>query len=200
MNVLWTRRADGDMLSARSRSWALQASGLRGIAAARQVHGHQVALVGEPVVGYAVSREADGLATALPGIGAAVHVADCLPVALGGPDAVAMLHCGWRGLAGGIIAEGVRALSALGAGGALEARIGPGAGGCCYEAGPEVHAAFGGRASRGANVDLKAEARTQLAGAGVEQVDDIGVCTLCGGDVFSHRRGDHERMAGIAWL
>lgn len=188
------------MLGEAARARVLEETGLRGIAAARQVHGTHVATVGERVAGYAVGRQADGLATQLVGVGVAVHVADCLPVALGGDRGVAMLHCGWRGLAGGVIGEGVRALRSLGVDGVLEGRIGPGAGGCCYEAGPEVHAAFGGCSSRGRNVDLKAEARAQLEQAGVERVSDAGICTLCGSDVFSHRAGDSERMAGIAWL
>jgi len=201
MNVLWTRRSDGDMLGAAARSRTLELSGLRGVATAtRQTHGTHVALVREPIDGYLASGVADGQATALSGIGVAVHVADCVPVAIGGKAGVAMLHCGWRGLACGIIGRGVWALRTLGVDGPLEASIGPGAGACCYEAGPEVHAAFGGRSSRGANVDLKSEARMQLAGAGVVQIDDVEVCTLCGEDLFSHRSGDGGRMAGIAWL
>ena len=43
-----------------------------------------------------------------------------------------MLHCGWRGLAAGIIARGVEAV------GATDAAIGPGIGPCCYEVGEEV--------------------------------------------------------------
>ena len=59
----------------------------------------------------------------------------------------------------------------------LEAAIGPGAGGCCYEVGEEVHARFadfGDRVRRGRNLDLKAIAREQLERAGVEQVHDVG--------------------------
>ena len=182
------------------RARTLSACGLRGIAAGRQVHGGVVALVREAPAGYVVAGEADGQATALPRFGVAVHVADCLPIALGGDGAVAMLHAGWRGLAAGVIGEGVAAVRALGAGGSLRAVIGPGAGGCCYEAGAEVHAAFAGRASRGANVDLKADARAQLGEVGDETDEDTGICTLSGDDVFSHRRGDRARMAGIAWL
>ncbi len=47
-----------------------------------------------------------------------------------------MLHCGWRGLAAGIIAKGVAAI------GATDAAIGPSIGPCCYEVGAEVLAAF----------------------------------------------------------
>jgi hypothetical protein len=70
-------------------------------------------------------------------------VADCLPVALAGPGGVAMLHCGWRGLAAGIVERGVDEV------GAEAAAVGPGIGPCCYEVGPEVVERFdGGRIER----------------------------------------------------
>ena len=43
-------------------------------------------------------------------MGLVAFTADCLPVALAGEDTVAMLHAGWRGLAAGVLEEGVRAL------------------------------------------------------------------------------------------
>src|SRR5205823_5319840 len=100
---------------------------------------------------------------------------------------------GWRGLAGGVVGEGVQALRELGADGPLEAAIGPGAGGCCYEVGEEVHqmfAAYGDGAHRGWNLDLKAIAREQLEAAGMQAVHDVGLCTMCAEEslFFSHRR------------
>jgi copper oxidase (laccase) domain-containing protein len=87
------------------------------------------------------------------------------------------------------------------------AAIGPGAGGCCYEVGEEVHhrfAAYDHGAHRGSNLDLKAIARAQLTAAGVSRVDDVGLCTICSppGLFFSHRRdrGMTGRQAGVAWL
>src|SRR5436305_1843266 len=52
--------------------------------------------------------------------------------------AVAVLHVGWRGLLGGIVASGVEALGD----GRLAAAIGPGIGPYCYEVGEEVAAPF----------------------------------------------------------
>ena len=105
------------------------------------------------------------------------------------------------------MAEGVRALRELGAEGPLEAAVGPGAGGCCYEVGEEVHrefAGYDGRARRGRNLDMKAIARDQLEAAGVQAVHDIGLCTICSDETlfFSHRRdrGVTGRQAGLAWL
>lgn len=151
--------------------------------------------------------EADGQAVATSGIAPAALVADCLPIAVAGDGAVAMLHAGWRGLASGVIEEGVRALGELGAHGQLAAAIGPGAGPCCYEVGAEVHAEFAEsfpRARRGSNLDLKGIARAQLQRAGVQVVHDVGLCTICSPPelFYSHRRerGVTGRQAGIAWL
>jgi YfiH family protein len=170
----------------------------------RQVHGATVRRAAEPPSDSRPVAEEDGQATALPDAAALVFVADCLPIALAADGAVAAIHGGWRPLAAGIVAEGVAALRELGATGPVSAAIGPGAGGCCYEVGEEVHSAFAGYdARRGErNLDLPAVARAKLAEAGVEDVHDVGLCTLCWfGLFFSHRRdrGVTGRQAGIVW-
>jgi polyphenol oxidase len=169
-----------------------------------QVHGGEVQRIAE--AGRHPLPKLDGQATAIRGVAPVALVADCLPVVVAGAGAVAMLHAGWRGLAAGIIGEGVRAVRELGAEGPLAAAIGPGAGACCYEAGDEVHEAFADvpAAHRGTHVDLKAVACRRLEEAGVEEVADIGICTICADPelLYSHRR-DHGmtgRQAGVAWL
>ena len=180
-----------------------------------QVHGTSVRTIsGMSDVGVAPPPDrdielskADGQATQLSGVAPMVLTADCLPIAVAGDGAVAMLHAGWRGLAGGIVAEGVRKVRELGADGPLEAAIGPGAGGCCYEVGDEVFevfAEYGDRVRHGRNIDLKAIAHDQLERAGVEAVHDVDLCTICSDEslFFSHRR-DHGvtgRQAGLVWL
>jgi purine-nucleoside/S-methyl-5'-thioadenosine phosphorylase / adenosine deaminase len=176
----------------------------------RQVHGTHVRRVSTPTRPGPEVKEADGQATTSAELAVMVMVADCLPIALAGGGAVAMLHGGWRGLAGGIVEEGVRAVRELSPDapdGPLAAAIGPGAGVCCYEVGEEVHEAFAGDGPdvrRGRNLDLKRIARRRLERAGVEVVHDIGLCTICGDPslLFSHRRdgGITGRQAGIAWL
>jgi YfiH family protein len=178
----------------------------------RQVHGTQVERVrGEPLAEppprATAPRDADGQATKLGGVAPMVLTADCIPVAVAGGGAVAMLHAGWRGLAGGIVAEGVTAIRELAGDGPLTAAIGPGAGPCCYEVSEDVHQRFAARsadARRGRNLDLKAIAGLELARAGVREVHDVGLCTICSDPslFFSHRRehGVTGRQAGIAWL
>jgi polyphenol oxidase len=191
LNVgLWT---DDDAANVHeNRGRVARISGGR-IAQARQVHGTDVIAANPDAV-----AEADGQVTAEPGVAAMALVADCLPIALVAPEGVGMLHAGWRGLAGGVVANGVAALRALGAE-RIAAAIGPGAGPCCYEVGDEVRAAFG---TSGRTVDLKAIARERLTDAGVETIHDCGLCTMHDPErFFSHRRdgGVTGRQAGVAW-
>jgi polyphenol oxidase len=170
----------------------------------RQVHGAVVRRATEPPGPARPHAEEDGQATALEQHPALVFVADCLPVLLAADGAVAAIHAGWRGMAAGVLGEGVAALRDLGAHGRVTAVIGPGAGGCCYETGEEVHTTFAlYDARRGArNLDLPAIARAQLEEAGVAEVHDVGLCTLCWfGLFFSHRRdgGVTGRQAGVVW-
>jgi purine-nucleoside/S-methyl-5'-thioadenosine phosphorylase / adenosine deaminase len=151
----------------------------------------------DPVPGL---PDADGHATDRPGLAPLVFVADCLPVALAGARGVAMIHCGWRGMAAGIVARGAAEVEAK------AAAVGPGIGPCCYEVGDEVRDAFaglGGGIADGRMLDLRAVARRLLAEAGVGQVEVSDLCTSCHPELFfSHRRdqGRTGRQAGLAWL
>ena len=175
------------------------------IVAGRQVHGAVLAIHTGPqrpspfADPGAELVEVDGHIVAEPGLAALVFVADCLPVALAGPGGVAMLHCGWRGLAAGIVQAGAEAVEAT------DAAIGPGIGPCCYEVGEEVLEAFddlGDGIASGRMLDLPEVARRLLSEAGVERIESAGLCTSCDADnFFSHRRdgGRTGRQAGLAW-
>ncbi len=145
-------------------------------------------------------EEVDGHVVRRPGLAPLVLTADCLPVALAGPGGVAMLHCGWRGLAAGIVGRGAIAVEAT------SAAIGPAIGPCCFEVGPEVLEAFadlGESIADGRMLDLPEVARRLLARAGVERVESAGLCTFCEADLFfSHRRdkGVTGRMGNLAWI
>jgi YfiH family protein len=178
--------------------------GLAWLCSSRQRHGTTVNAI-ERVAGsegQALAIDADGQATALRGVGAMVMAADCLPVALGCRGAVAMVHAGWRGLAAGVLEEGVAALRNLAGEEPIEAIVGPCAGVCCYEVGAEVHAAFGDAHRVGGHIDLRAIAHERLAAAGVGRVRDVQACTICDERFFSHRREGERagRQAGVAWL
>jgi YfiH family protein len=123
---------------------------------------------------------------------------------------VAVAHAGWRGLAGGVLEATVDAMQARA--GDLIAWLGPAAGPQAYEVGQEVFDAFVARdaAARSAfaatraghwRVDLYALARRRLRGAGVEDVQGGGLCTISDPRrFFSHRRDQVTgRMATLAW-
>ena len=170
-----------------------------------QVHGaeviaHDSAQVPSPYAQPGTElTESDGHVASSAGLVPLVLVADCLPVALSGPGGVAMLHCGWRGLAAGIVERGAAAVSAT------AAAIGPGIGQCCYEVGPEVLEAFAGLGegvAEGRMLDLAEVARRQLHAAGVEEIESAGLCTRCNPELFySHRRDGARsgRQAGLVW-
>jgi YfiH family protein len=144
--------------------------------------------------------EADGHVVREPGLAPLVFVADCLPVALHGPRGLAMVHAGWRGLAGGILGAAATAV------GANRAAIGPGIGPCCYDVGEDVLSAFsslGEGIAEKRMLDLPEVARRLLADAGVGRVEAAGLCTSCEEALFFSHRRDHGRtgrQAGIAWL
>ena len=143
--------------------------------------------------------KSDGLVTSSRGRALTLLTADCLPVAIAAADGsrLALLHAGWRGIEAGVIEAGVAAV-----GGEAVAAIGPGAGPCCYEVGPEVHQAFGVPRNRRATIDLRAIARERLRAAGVQEIREVELCTICDGRFYSHRREGERagRQAGIAWL
>jgi YfiH family protein len=172
---LSTTRGPGHECGRRERDRLCRDLGLSWLCASRQVHGTTVQRLRETGGrgADALAIDADGHATALRGVGAMVLVADCLPVVLGARGAVAAVHAGWRGLAGGVIEEGVRALRELGGEGELAAVIGPGAGPCCYEVGPEVHAAFGDRAAAGGAAGSGSR-QGRAAGSGLRQGPAVG--------------------------
>lgn len=177
------------------------------IVSGKQVHGPEVTRQNErdrERSAWLLGAEADpalvdGWATSHQALAPLVFVADCLPVALAGPGGVAMVHCGWRGLAGGIVERGVREISAR------AAAIGPGIGSCCFEVGPEVTAEFthlGEDVADRRMLDLPEVCERLLRQAGVEQVERSGLCTFCGPELFfSHRRdgGVTGRQAGLVW-
>jgi YfiH family protein len=145
-------------------------------------------------------RRVDGHLTAERSLALLVLVADCFPVALSDGRRAAMLHCGWRPLAGGIVEKAVERFDAP-----PTAAVGPGIGGCCYEVGPEVIERFEHEpgAADGRMLDLRRVIDARLAAAGVTEVEHLDRCTSCHPDLyFSHRRDDGltGRQAGLVVL
>ncbi len=199
MGAAFTTASDGDArvdVDARERvSTAIGVSAEWATVA--QVHGDRVLVVDAP----GIAGEADALLTLTPGLPLAVFTADCVGVVVEGDRAVGVAHAGWRGARAGIVRRLIEAFESAGVEPAV-ATIGPHIRSCCFEVGPEVTAEFDGHLAETtwgtASVDLAGHVRASLDGIAVA---DLGVCTMCGDDTFSHRRdGDRSRMAALGWL
>jgi len=92
---------------------------------------------------------ADASVTKRAGLLLAVQTADCVPILLVDPKnrAVAAVHAGWRGTLARIVEKTIGRMQMQFGSKAehLLAAIGPAIGGCCYEVGTEVAAAYSGQ-------------------------------------------------------
>jgi hypothetical protein len=177
-----------------------------------EVHGTDVVVAGAndewPMAGVGDVLLANGSDQVL-----ALWVADCAPLALFGANGTSRVvaHCGWRGLAAGIVDVAVDALEATGTTVAA-AVLGPCIHACCYEFGAadlvEVAAGVGaatdvitGSTRWGTRaLDVPAAVGAGLARRNIE-LDSTGECTGCDLRFWSHRRrADPERHALVAWF
>jgi YfiH family protein len=137
----------------------------------------------------------DGLWSDDPGQPMLALAADCVPIAIAATDGtprLAVLHAGWRGLAEGVVESGVRTFGEL----PTAAIVGPSAGPCCYEVGPEVSARFDPDLTKDRILDLWSAAERALRRAGVVAVERVDLCTRCNPELFfSHRRSGPARGA-----
>ena len=118
-----------------------------------QVHGTTVRWQDQRTDGWLLLDGVDGHATGAAGVLLTVMIADCIPVYLAVPQtgAVALLHAGWRGVAGAVLRARRRGPQApLGKRAEQDIVMHCGVGICgeCYEVGPEVAARFRRGASR----------------------------------------------------
>ncbi len=175
----------------------------------KQVHGVRVVAAATTAAGI----EADGAWTDRPGVICAVLTADCLPIFLCDRKGtkVALLHAGWRGLAGGIIESGLRAMSTPPE--EVLVWLGPAIGPDSYEVGDDVRRAFLDDDPSAAEAFRPAAAGRWLADMYTlarRQLRQRGVCAVYGGDrctlrerdrFYSYRRdGATGRMASLIWL
>jgi YfiH family protein len=158
-----------------------------------QVHGRAVARCDTAPPSPPV---ADAVVTTAVGVPLVVVVADCAAIALVAEGAVGAVHAGWPGLEQGVIEAAVDELRRASSG-EIRAVLGP----CIhperYEFGADLLerlvARLGdgvvGRTAAGTPaLDIPAAVRIALARAGVDDLDDVGVCTSASPDHFSYRR------------
>ncbi|HBI15234.1 MAG TPA: copper oxidase [Desulfobulbaceae bacterium] len=187
---------------AANRQLVKQALGATFLVSAGQVHGDRIFCVEETdqdmeVQGY------DALMTNRSGIGLLIQQADCQAVLLHDPDrnAVAAIHCGWRGNVCNIIATVVERMRREYRSDprSLHALISPSLGPCCAEFKdftnefpPELHCFQ----DRPHYFDLWRLSAVQLTGAGVitEHIEIMGICTACSPEYFSYRRSRRKGL------
>ncbi|HEY0294962.1 MAG TPA: peptidoglycan editing factor PgeF [Bordetella sp.] len=182
----------------------------------RQVHGAAVMDADAPAA--PVEPAADASVTARPGQVLAIMAADCLPVVISDArgSVLGAAHAGWRGLAGGVLENTLRAMQAKQPGAqGWRAWVGPGIGPSAFEVGEDVLQAFAPDGPEALALfaprpgvpgkwlaDLPGLARLRLRRAGVAQPVLSGLCTVSeAGRFFSYRRDRVTgRMALLAWL
>jgi YfiH family protein len=146
--------------------------------------------------------EADALITRTPRRGIVTMVADCVPIVIAAPNAVAVVHAGWRGFVDGIVDSTLDRMPS-----ATAAAIGPCIGPCCFEVGPEVAERFQPEHIRTRSdwrrphVDMRSAVAAALQARGIE-VEHVDTCTSCDRRYFSHRRDGAAtgRQCALAWF
>lgn len=177
-----------------------------------QVHSATVVTITDPA---APRPQADGMVTAMPGVGLAILTADCQPVLLADTRAgvIGAAHAGWKGAAAGVLEATVAAMEALGASrDRVHAVIGPTISQKAYEVGPEFFQAVMAADSKAARFfvagqgdrlqfDLPGFGLHRLARAGVGQAIWTHHCTYADPTrFFSYRRSVHAKEADYGRL
>jgi polyphenol oxidase len=177
---------------------------------AYQIHSPQTAIV-ETAWTPQERPRADAIVTRTPGLAIGVTTADCGPILLADPAAgvIGAAHAGWRGALTGIVEATVAAMEQLGAERSrIHAALGPMIRQRNYEVGADLIARFAAENSDSrrffapgpreghALFDLAGFIGMRLARAGVQQFEDLELCTYADpGRFFSFRRSSHQAEA-----
>ena len=202
---LWSDEPVGEVHSRWRAFSAAFASRFPTIVLSHQVHGNSVRWHQDLSAGWLIVDGLDGHATGDSGVLLTVTVADCIPVYLAAArtGAIALVHAGWRGTAGGVLARGVELLTEHGAKPRdIVMHCGVGICGECYQVGPEVAAQFGlAQGTAPVQLDLRAVLARQARELGIEAVT---VSPLCAAEdrerFYSHRASGGRDGRMVAYL
>lgn len=204
----------GDQKDAVDQNWELlraQLPELGEVAFVNQVHGIDVRRVDANP--GAERLDGDGMVTTGERTFLGIFSADCVPILMADKAhrVAGALHAGWRGLIGGIVGTGIRAMTEAGAVLAdLQIAMGPSIGLCCFE----VDAALADRFTREipgavrhrraglpgkAYIDLRGIINDQFEAAGVEaeNILSVGPCSKCESNRFFSRRAARGKLTGV---
>jgi len=204
---LWSREPVGEVMT-RWLTFQRELSGFHAMVLGNQVHGVEVMSL-DSGLGWIRVEGIDGWVTTTPGILLTVTVADCVPVYLVAPGkGVALLHAGWRGTAGRILARGIERLKSETGCQAQDVVMHCGIGVCgrCYEVGHEVMEGCGvpPEGQGPWHLDLRDRLTSQARELGLAHLSISAWCSAHDrGSFYSHRasRGADGRMVayiGIA--
>lgn len=175
-----------------------------------QIHSATALTVSEPWPDDA-RPQADGMATATPGLALGILTADCAPVLFADPEAkvIGAAHAGWRGAVGGIVEATLTQMESLGA--QLSntiAVVGPAISQENYEIGADMRDEILSHDTQNARFfvpsdrddhwrfDLEAYVLARLKAAGVGTMAGLGACTYADEThFFSFRRTTHRGEA-----
>ena len=202
----WSDDNVGQVMTRGRAFHAAVAPSFPAVVTGHQVHGTAVRWQERRNNGWLLLDGVDGHATGVEGQLLTVMIADCIPVYLAVPrtGAVALLHAGWRGVAGAVLERGVAVLTQHA--GARSAEIvmhcGVGICGQCYEVGAEVAARFDAATGAGPYyVDLRAVLARQARHLGIAQVTVSPWCSAHDNQrFFSHRASAGRDGRVVAYL
>lgn len=142
------------------------------------------------------------------GLAALLLFADCVPVVFCGEVDMSVVHAGWRGVLGGVVQQGGRAMI----GAPATAIIGPSIGPCCFTVDQEVVDAFSARFGLQVVLGTPGALRVDLWEAVTVAATELGVprgqvvnprlCTVCNTDLFYSYRKEGPvtgRHGCLAW-
>lgn len=208
---LWSDESVGQVIGRWRAFCAAFAHRFPTVILSHQIHGTDVRWHAGRLDGWLVLDSVDGHATAEPGALLTITVADCVPVYLVAPDkgAIALLHAGWRGIAGKLLERGVQVLKqrSFVRSSDIVMHCGVGICGQCYEVGSEVaEALYATLRERPpdvgvGHVDLRAILARQAAELDIGRVTVSPWCSAHDrGRFFSHRASGGRDGRMVAYL
>ena len=197
---------DGHENVVHNRNEVCDEMGAKILVTLRQTHSADVVTIDMPWQ-FGEEPQGDAIVTDMSYIALGILTADCAPVLFEDEDArvIGAAHAGWKGAVGGVIANTVAAMEALGA---RRSRIASVIGPCISQANYEVGAEFrtrfvgedpafdryfvAGERPSHYRFDLPGFVAGRLTAAGVDRIETLDACTYGRpADFFSYRRATH---------
>ena len=181
---------------------------LENMVLAKQTHTDNIRMVTREDAGKGITKisdieDTDGLLTNEKGIALVVFAADCVPILLydSKRGVAGAIHAGWRGTVKGIAGKAVEMMKTEYGSNPedIVVSVGPSIGPCCFEFGMDAEDYFPTEYIKVVSdekrlVDIWSMNKEQLLSRGIreENIDLLGVCTVCNSDKFYSYRTHRE--------